>query len=282
MEDKKIQAFSLTELGLRAFYTPASPLAAQEETELAYYSHRHPYYELHLLLQGSITMQAGTGRHPLDRDNFCLICPNVSHAPKSSIQGVRRCCIGFSVSDPEKPVAAFFLRQTQNAAACTGSARKLLPVLEQLLQEDLHAGFHTEMTVQLLAQLMLQLLRAIKPTSPAPTPIPEDLNTLRTVHIDNFLNNSFHLQGAQQKLAQELGLSRRQLSRVFQQLYGVGFQEKLMEIRAEAACDLLRGGLSIAQIAQQVGYSSSANFTAFFRGFLGMTPTQYRETYREY
>lgn len=278
MDNKQILAYSLTELGLQVFYTPAPPLTAQEETELAYYSHRHPYYELHLILQGSIAMQTGTQQHLLDPDTFCLICPNISHAPKSSILSVRRCCIGFSVSDPGKPAAAFLLRQTQNAAACTGSSGNLLPVLEQLLREDPHASFHTEMTVQLLAQLMLQMLRAVKPTATVPIQAPGDLNTLRTVHIDNFLNNSFHLQGAQQKLADELGLSRRQLNRIFQQLYGVSFQEKLMEIRAEAACDLLRGDLPIAQIAQEVGYSSSANFTAFFRSFLGITPSQYRKS----
>ena len=282
MAQQSVRAYALTELGLQAFYIPAAPEAIEGESDLSYYSHSHPYYELHLILDGSVVMQAAQQQYRLDKHTFCLISPRVTHAPKSNILGVSRLCIGLSVTDPGCAAAAFLLKQTQDASACTGSATQMLQTLAQLREEVGSACFSTEMTAQLLAVLVLQMLRTMEVSKRISTGEYRDLNDLRTVRIDQFLNNAFHLQGAQQLLAQELGLSRRQLDRVFHRLYGSSFREKLLQVRAEAACDLLRGDMTVAQIAQRVGYSSSANFTAFFRSFMGMTPSQYREKCKKY
>ncbi len=276
MAQESVRVYTLTELGLRAFYTPAEPNATQEETDLTYYSHSHPYYELHLILDGSVVMQAGQQQYRLDKHSFCLISPQTSHAPKSSILGVSRLCIGLSVSDPDCSAAAFLLKRTKDASACTGPAEQMLQTLTQLTAEEDTVRFSAEMTAQLLSVLVLQMLRTMEASQGNSAGVHRDLNDLRTVRIDRFLNNSFHLQGAQQLLAAELGLSRRQLDRVLQKLYGCSFRDKLLQVRAEAACDLLRGDMTVARIAQRVGYSSSANFTAFFRNYMGMTPSQYR------
>lgn len=50
-----------------------------------------------------------------------------------------------------------------------------------------------------------------------------------------------------------------------------------MEVRAEAACDLLKEDIPIREIADRVGYGSSSNFAAFFKKYYGVTPSQYRQ-----
>lgn len=282
MDSSITRAYDLTVLGIRVFYTPVPEMAQPTESEFSYYSHSHPYYELHLLRSGCVTLQTAAVQNHLDPDTFCLVCPEVSHGLKSSIRGVTRCCIGLTVTDPEKPAGKYLLAQTQTVPCCTGSAKNISPVLKQLLAEDRDTMFSQEMTSQLLAQLVLQLLRSI-PNPAQVSPVASvDPNALRTVHIDQFLNNNFHLQGAQQMLADELGLSRRQLDRVFQNLYGMCFREKLLQIRADAACDLLAKGIPIGQIALEIGYSSSSNFTAFFRNVKGMTPSEFRKNLQNY
>lgn len=282
MAGTNIQVYELPALGLRVFYTPPVAQSSGSADEFSYYSHKHPYCELHLILGGMLTLQASDRLHRLEQGDFCLIGPGVVHAPKSDVAQMQRCCIGFDIYGDTEP-AEFLRGRLQAEAVCTGCAKRMLPVVEQLRQESqAPAPFSREMTGQLLTQLMLQMLRQLALSEPVSREQGEDLNDLRTVHIDNFLNNSFHLQGAQQRLAEELGLSRRQLDRVFHRLYGCSFREKLLAVRAEAACDLLRGDLTVARIAQQVGYSTSANFTAFFRGATGMTPTQYRKKHKKY
>lgn len=282
MDSTTTCAYDLTSLGIRAFFTPGRDDSPPEESELSYYNHSHPYYELHLIRSGSAVLQTGDQRHALSPDTFCLVCPDVSHGLKSSILDVRRCCIGLTVTNPRESAAGFLLAQTGKIPGCTGNAQHIFPILEQLLAEEQNAMFYEEITRQLLSQLVLRMLRAL-PTPAQRTPVAHpDLNALRMVQIDGFLNNNFHLQGAQQKLADELGLSRRQLDRVFQNLYGMCFREKLLQIRADAACDLLESDMPIGQIALRIGYSSSANFTAFFRSVKGMTPSEFRNHLRNY
>ena len=282
MHNAATRSYDLTALGIQVYFTPVPDNNPPEESEFSYYSHSHPYYELHLIRNGSVVLQTGTLRHSLDPDTFCLVCPDISHGLKSSILGVRRCCIGLTITDAKCPAAGFLLARTRSIPCCTGSTLQLSPVLEQLLTEDRTSMFSEEMIGQLLAQLVLQMLRALQTPLTAVSATPRDLNALRTVHIDEFLNNHFHLQGAQQKLADELGLSRRQLDRVFQNLYGMCFREKILQIRLDAACDLLEGDMPIGQIALQLGYSNSANFTVFFRSAKGMTPSEFRKNLKNH
>ena len=279
MARTNIQVYELPALGLRVFYTPPGAQSSSTD-EFSYYSHKHPYCELHLILRGTLTLQTSDRLHRLEQGDFCLIGPGVIHAPKSDVTQMQRYCIGFDLYGDTEP-ADFLRGRLQKEMVCTGCAKQILLTVEQLRQESqTPEPFSREMTGQLLSQLILQMLRQLALSEPAPKEQGEDLNDLRTVHIDNFLNNSFHLQGAQQLLAAELGLSRRQLDRVFQKLYGCSFRDKLLQVRAEAACDLLRGDMTVARIAQRVGYSSSANFTAFFRNYMGLTPSQYRKKCR--
>jgi AraC-like DNA-binding protein len=60
---------------------------------------------------------------------------------------------------------------------------------------------------------------------------------------------------------------------------GVVFSELLAEASRQRATALLRSGdLSIAEVADRVGYSDLANFTRAFRRWTGMTPSAYRRS----
>jgi len=278
MAQTGIDVYELPSLGMRVYYTPPTDQKTERADAFSYYSHKHPYYELHLMLEGTLQLQAADRLYTLRQGDFCLICPGVVHAPKSDVSQMLRCCVSFDLTASTEP-AAFLRRLSQQKGVHLGNGKQLLLTLEQLRQESESGGpFSCQMTAQLLSRLLLQMLRHMALPDAAPREQTGNLNDLRTVRIDHFLNNCFHLQGAQQRLAQELGISRRQLDRVFKTIYGKGFQRKLLEVRAAAACDLLRGDTPIGQIALRVGYSTSANFTAFFKNAMGMTPGAYRES----
>jgi transcriptional regulator GlxA family with amidase domain len=78
-------------------------------------------------------------------------------------------------------------------------------------------------------------------------------------------------------LATRIGLSERQVSRLFRAQYGATFREHLSERRLEHAKALLADGArSVIQVAGETGWSSLAHFNAVFRRRVGLTPTQYR------
>ena len=77
-------------------------------------------------------------------------------------------------------------------------------------------------------------------------------------------------------LARELHVSRPVLYRKLKQLTDLSVIEFIRIIRLRKAAQLLSGGaLSVSQVAYQVGFSDPKYFGKTFRGFFGMSPTEY-------
>lgn len=80
------------------------------------------------------------------------------------------------------------------------------------------------------------------------------------------------------ELADEVGVSRFQLSRAFQRAEGMAPHRYLTQRRIERAKFLLRhADLPLAEIALECGFSSQAHFCERFRTLTGTSPGQYRK-----
>lgn len=78
-------------------------------------------------------------------------------------------------------------------------------------------------------------------------------------------------------LAEEVGVSRRTLETRFRRETGSTLHAMLTARRMEEAKRLLRaGGLSVMQVAEEIGFSSVHYFTTAFRREVGVTPGAYR------
>jgi len=77
------------------------------------------------------------------------------------------------------------------------------------------------------------------------------------------------------ELAQQVGVSDRTLRRGFQELFGTTVFGYLTHQRMEQAAQLLReGNMTVAEVANLVGYSHLGHFAAAFRRKFGITPNQ--------
>ena len=81
------------------------------------------------------------------------------------------------------------------------------------------------------------------------------------------------------ELAQLLNQSPRTLDRHLAR-EGARFLELSKRVRHERACALLDEGVSVTQVAYQVGYRNLGNFTRAFRRESGKTPSEYQRTSR--
>ncbi|WP_146339951.1 AraC family transcriptional regulator [Nesterenkonia sp. NBAIMH1] len=75
-----------------------------------------------------------------------------------------------------------------------------------------------------------------------------------------------------QEWAERLGISRRTLTRSFQTETGVGYARWTAEARVHRARELLSGGFSVADTAEDVGFSSASAFISAFKRVTGATP----------
>jgi len=75
-----------------------------------------------------------------------------------------------------------------------------------------------------------------------------------------------------------VGVSVRQINRLFRQHMGVSTQDFYTKLRLDKAQSLLRGSLlSIADVAQATGFANGAHFSRQFRRAFGETPSRYRD-----
>ena len=136
---------------------------------------------------------------------------------------------------------------------------------------------------------LLARLMAGEPVTKAPTVIGpqevverESTNVLATgdeavacalLYMRNHLQEDFSVD----RLAEETGLSGRQLGRRFQKALHRSVTEELLRQRLEEARHLLRTtDIRIFDIASQVGFHSTAYLHRTFRRAFGQTPEEYR------
>lgn len=96
--------------------------------------------------------------------------------------------------------------------------------------------------------------------------------------IDVISNPDFSLA----VLAKNVQSNTKYVSNLINAAYGKSFKALLNEIRIREASKRLGnieeyGGLTISAIAQMVGYNSMANFIMFFKRYVGVTPSKYRQ-----
>ena len=100
----------------------------------------------------------------------------------------------------------------------------------------------------------------------------------RYYRIEMWFAENLANQITEDDLAAEISLSSRQLSRVFSDIYGMSFKEKLIEIRLHRAAQLLeQTELNIDKVALAVGYLSFSGFHRAFVKFFCCTPFEYRK-----
>jgi AraC-like DNA-binding protein len=79
------------------------------------------------------------------------------------------------------------------------------------------------------------------------------------------------------QLASELGTNPNKLKASFKSAFGITMAEYCLERRMrEAQQLLLEAKLSMAEVADRVGYAHQSNFAAAFSGHMGMSPREYR------
>jgi AraC-like DNA-binding protein len=130
-----------------------------------------------------------------------------------------------------------------------------------------------------LAELVAYTLDAMQHT---PLLRGSALNRLRDVELAHAalqqLQRSYRKPPLFADLARDIGTNQNKLKAVFKEAFGLTMADYCLERRMrEAQQLLLEATLTIAQVAERVGYEHQSSFAAAFGGHVGMSPRQYRQ-----
>lgn len=97
--------------------------------------------------------------------------------------------------------------------------------------------------------------------------------------IEDFINIHYHKKITLSDVAQHVYLSTKQVSRIIEREYGMGFSELIAVKRLDSAAVLLVStDQSISQIAAEVFPDSPTYFYTLFKRKYGMSPLNYRKS----
>ena len=100
--------------------------------------------------------------------------------------------------------------------------------------------------------------------------------------VQKYLDAHYQEPMTLQSIGEAMGVSEYHAAHVFRSEIGTSPMQYVMKRRmGEAQTLLMDTNLSIAEIADRLGYGNPWNFSTAFRKCVGMPPSQYRQTFHE-
>ena len=90
--------------------------------------------------------------------------------------------------------------------------------------------------------------------------------------VENYIRSAYMEPIRVERIAEQLNLDRRYLSRLFKEKTGLSIQDYLISVRMEEAELLLRQGKSVKEAAHLSGYEDVSNFSKMFKKYYGKSP----------
>ena len=245
--------------------------------------HNHPVFELHALLSGELLLNfSDTEDVHLSKNEICLIPPDFYH-------GV------IPLADATRLTLRFSFRRNaaqENEDFCTLFSRLLHPItvtdaealIELLIRirEEVLSPRAASMTLcrAYLSELFVLLYRRLGEqyiAAECSLLSDSDDENARYNKIEILMQHHMAEFFREEDLAEALGLSVRQTSRVMQRIFGMSFRQKLLALRLHHAKGLLlTSDEPVEKIAATVGYASPSGFHIAFKKAFGYTPNDYR------
>ncbi len=243
--------------------------------------HAHSFHELYFLLSGKRRYFVGHKIFDVSPGDLVVIPQAVLHRTTSvNKQGYERYVVYFQeryvqdlIQSVGKENFTAFLE-----SGCSSFSEENVPVLKQKLEQLANEAKKQDaltptMEKNLLEQIVLYALRhgtkkALEQKEGA------DKIQIAARYISEHYDEEITLADA----AAMAFMEETYFSKKFKQLTGFGFKEYLITTRVKAAENLLQTtDMSVGEIAEACGFSSSNYFGSVFKRLLGVSPANYHK-----
>ncbi len=240
----------------------------------AYPRHSHDYYVISLIARGRQSFTHKGTKYRTPPGGLILINPGVVHTGEAAdIQGFELRALYPSL--PLMETAAYEL-----------TGHHVLPFFKEVLIDHPRATNHISSLHQAILEgvgmlesesrllwVMAQLIKRYADTTSREGHLGKEKHAIRQAR--QYIDEHFAENVSLRALAEHVALSPYYLLRAFRAEVGMPPYVYLESVRIRHTQRLIKAGLSLAEVAAEVGFSSQSHMTRQFKKIIGVTPGKY-------
>lgn len=239
--------------------------------------HTHEYVELFYIIGGTGMFQIEDQAYPVHVNDIIVINPNVSHAEVSingqTLEYIVLDIEGIRLVDKKHFSRSFCILDPSESTEISGCLWNILREMEQK-----QAGFE-DVCQACMEMLVIRLMRKINLTISSVSQFTP--GNRQCALVKHYIDQHFKEALSLEQLAVKVHMNKYYLVHTFKEEYGVSPINYMISRRiVESKYLLAETDLSLAQIAQLLGFSSPSYFSQAFRKAQGISPIDYRKSAR--
>jgi len=247
--------------------------------------HMHSFWELFYLQNGTLTIQNETESYEFSKNQMIMIPPNFYHSSHFSDDAVKKSIFFtfervksndgdklfdsvYSVFSSEKPYQLY---------DCEYPAMLISRILGTEHCEIFAKQWRMKSGA---ADLIFALYDRLNNVSDIPIATPPKQNTywVYKYAIDRLLDIYYANDISLEFLSEKLFVSPQNITKIISTAYGKSFNELKLELKMRNARKMLsETHLSVSEIGEKTGYTTTRGFVSAFSKFEGCTPSEYRK-----
>ena len=242
--------------------------------------HRHEdCYELAWIMRGRGHLVLDDRRLPIEEGSVTAMPPGIPHYFSAMPgQGICYYTLRFPARKDHSELQTYFAGLGVAAAADKNRIPYILQTWKLLFDLQRENGGIADATFQTIALGLIHLAKLV--FSQQTTPINVEDHEIASRIMDYIMKTS-GVGITLESLAKTFSISPSHLSRIFSAAYHVSPINYAINARITYSTEyLLRTDLSVAEIAEKMGYDNPTHFSNMFIKRIGCTPTEFRERNR--
>lgn len=254
-------------------------ILSSEDEALSTGKHKHMVHELHYVYEGALRFNFETSQ-VCRAGEYIFIPSGIIHSIEDIEPFTRKLVIGFDIASHNEIINDVFNKTHLPVKSFeTDTFHELAQALKY---KSAVSNLTTSVSIACIVHtLLLEIVDSLASGAKNKAQrLRESEDCKRIDQMLSFINENAFNSISINDVANSLGLSARQTSRICNRLFGCSLNQLIVQVRLRQICALLVDSrYSIADIAEMAGFSSPYSFSRHFSHYTGVTPSSYRRNY---
>lgn len=244
--------------------------------------------EISYVISGECDFYTGSQVFHAKKGDVHVIGPGVKHKIEAKTENdFRMAYMGFHFRDTEsmKDAKSFF---EKGAMVLKNDKMQLKGTFESILFElHLNRVYSDEILSAYATELLIQVYRLFHADARVESGLPANefrrnyIMGQAAFHALRYIDNNVEDVESIQQVANQLRYNPTYLSRVFSSQTGVALSDYIKSKKVERAKELLKQDVSVDEVAQRLGYSTTQSFSKMFQRYEKCSPSVFKRVNME-